>query len=622
MLAVFVVLILCGITTANAGIDVMTQDPTANSVIQLGRAQPIRSDEYWVTIPAALSIMATGDVPTFSPLGEAANFALRYSGGGFGESIVFFHSDILRAGTWLPQNIVFAAFWWMPVIVLFLGAPLWFQHVAGSRLMGWLAAFLMVLSPSSAWWSLGPINCIAFAIAGSALLISCYKRVVARQFVRAALLGLVSAILLTGIPSMYAPWSIVLGVPVLFATVAWIFANRDSALWQRVVPVGAVGVVALGLFGLTVLENSASIQALANTLYPGERRLPSESMSPARLLGAPGLGSLADQTPVTSNASSITSSYTIAFVVSALLVVGGARLRPVRDSVVIVVVGGFGLVFLGWATLQLGDASKYIPVLNLIPPYRVAGVIGFLAILLMCLLLLRVPRQGRTRLAMASGLVTGLVSSYGVSQLRLEFLPGMSVVTVIGSSVGVGVCTFLLIRYTDRLWALAVVVVLAVIPIVGSNPILVGLADLRGSETAQALALAGVEARADKALWVSDSPSFTAAMLSAGLPALSGGQRMGPDAREWARLDPTGEAEAAWNRGGGFIFFEWTPGDRTIITTPQSDIISVKIDPCELAQKFPEVTTIASGSLLSSSCLTDAGTLEWSGEPVHLYLVG
>ena len=97
---------------------------------------------------------------------------------------------------------------------------------------------------------------------------------------------------------------------------------------------------------------------------------------------------------------------------------------------------------------------------------------------------------------------------------------------------------------------------------------------------------------------------------------------MGPDLQQWARLDPTGKFEDAWNRGGGFIFFHWMPGHILSIESPQSDIINVNVDPCDLVTLFPEVSTIASVDPLDVSCLVQGETLTWSGQPVYTYTVG
>lgn len=618
MLAVFAALILTGTTTSNLGTEGMRQDPGASHVIQLGHSQGIRSDEYWVSSPTALSIMETGAQPTYSPLGEDAGFVLRYTDGGIASTIVFYQSDILLA-EFLPENILFAAFWWLPVIALFLGLPRWFGHVSGSRRYGWLAALLIAFSPSSAWWSQVPITSMSFAVLGCALLISVHKRVVARRWVTAVLLGAVSAVLLTAIPTIYAPWSIVLGLPLLVATVVWIFTRTATTWWERIGPVAAVGFVALVLSGLTFLENAAGLQSLASTLYPGERRSPAESMSVARLLGAPALGALRTDAPITSNASSITSSFTVTFLIAAVLVVGRLSFGGWRRNPVLVVLGAFAAAFLLWCTAALGDASRIVPLLNLVPANRVAGVIGILGIVILCLMLAGATERPTRRLAIAAAMVAGVATLYGTSQVKVEFLPGLSAVVILGSSVVVAAVAYVLVRHPRNVGAIAVAAIAASLTVVGANPLLVGLGDLRASDTGKALISAGTEVRADGQLWASDSVWFDSAMLASGVPSLSGVQRIGPDADQWARLDPTGEYEDAWNRGGSFIFFHWTPGEALVIDSPQSDIIDVSIDPCELIARFPEVSTIASGAPLSSTCLVEEETLEWLGEPVYTY---
>ena len=77
MLVFFTMLVLGGVTTSSIGTLQLTQDPAHPTTEQWGQPQSIRSDEYNVGTPIALSIMSTGGVPTLSPLGRFVTQVVR-----------------------------------------------------------------------------------------------------------------------------------------------------------------------------------------------------------------------------------------------------------------------------------------------------------------------------------------------------------------------------------------------------------------------------------------------------------------------------------------------------------------------------------------------------------------
>ena len=105
------------------------------------------------------------------------------------------------------------------------------------------------------------------------------------------------------------------------------------------------------------------------------------------------------------------------------------------------------------------------------------------------------------------------------------------------------------------------------------------------------------------------------------MPSLSGFQRTGPDVEKWERLDPDHEFEVAWNRAGGYVPFIFTPGEQLKIETNGFDVTYVSVDPCDLAERFPELGHIASTTELDAACLSDDGTTQWAGTQMHLYEV-
>ena len=147
---------------------------------------------------------------------------------------------------------------------------------------------------------------------------------------RSVLAGLAGGVLIAGMPSFYTPWSLVLGLPVLVASTLWILSQAGS-LWRRVRPVLLTGTTAV-VFGVgLLLENAEGLTALLNTVYPGSRRSSAEAQPISLLLGAPALSPLQNgDTPIQANASELATSFTVAFVLIAVLLAGARRVPPLR----------------------------------------------------------------------------------------------------------------------------------------------------------------------------------------------------------------------------------------------------------------------------------------------------
>lgn len=616
----YVIVVLLGATTSSIGIPTLRQDPAHPLGLQIGASSPIRSDEYNAFSAIVLSIMATGGAPTTSVLAAPAGLAHRYPSGGFFETFVYFDSTLLRTATFLPDTMVFAAHWWLPALLLFLFLPKWFSQVGSARRWGWMAAFLIALSPAASWWTMMPIQLIAYTIAGSSLILSAHKRFAEGQRAVPALQCLVAGILIAGLPSFYIPWSLVLGLPILTATVGWIIAFRGR--WRpKLLSVGSAGLVAL-VFGLgTLWENRAGISALLDTVYPGSRRSSGAAQPLAMLFGAPALGPMQDMTPVGINESELSTAFTITFVWAALLIVFIRNLGSPRDNVVILTVGTFAVLWLTWCTVNFGERGSSIPLLNYVQPIRAAQVCGILASVLVCLLLDRLPKKVGWRAPTVAAACCALVTAYAASLLQQSYLPFMTRPLIFAAAFTVGVCVFVTTKYASKVWPIVLTSAVAVVPIIGANPLIFGLGDLRDSETATYLRNEGRKAAASNGVWASDFSPFDTVMTANGVPALSGLQRSGPNSEAWKNLDPEAKYTNAWNRGGGFIFFEWTVGQPLDIGTLSytADVTMVRVDPCVLKDRWPSLQGISSSRSLDAPCLVPERTLAWAGREFFVY---
>ncbi|MDN4645562.1 DUF7657 domain-containing protein [Arthrobacter sp. PsM3] len=617
---VFVALVLFGITTSNVGISELRQDPANPLGWQFGKSRPIRSDEIHAFSAIVISILATHGAPSLSPLAARADLVHRFPTDGFFEQFVFFDSTMLRAAAVVPEQMLFAAHWWLPSLILLLAMPTWFHQLGRSRRFGWFAAILIVLSPSSAWWSLMPVALIAYTLGGCVLMIAAFQRFGKGQRLAPAGMAVLGGILIAGLPSFYAPWSLLLGLPVLIGSTLWILL-RGGGWAPRLKSVLITGGTAVVFGAGTLFENREGLQALFSTVYPGSRRVESDAQPLGRILGAPALGPLQYSEPVGINASELSSSFTVFFVWILIILLAAQWRLTFRDNIVEWTFGTWSAMWIVWISLDLGPMSQKFPLLNLVTPPRAAQVVGVLAVILVGLLLSRWSPPVTWRVPLLAGAACGLASGYAASLLKASDLPSLSTTLILLVSAAVGVAVAAVTKYPQRLWPLALCVVLAALPVARANPVLAGLGDLRASDTAKAVAAQAPAARAEGKLWAADSPSLNTLLLANGMPSLSGLQRSGPDVAAWQKLDPTSEFANKWNRGGGYIFFAWAPGQPTSYETNDFDAVGVGIDPCTLKGAWQNLDRIISSRPLEAACLTLDSELQWQGKPAYVYAV-
>lgn len=615
---VFAVLVVFGITTSSVGISELRQDPAHPLGWQFGRSRPIRSDEIHAFSAIVISILATHGAPSLSPLAARADLVHRFPTDGFFEQFVFFDSTMLRAAGIIPEQMLFAAHWWLPSLILLLAMPAWFHQLGRARRYGWLAAILIVLSPSAAWWSMQPVALIAYTLGGCVLMIAAFQRFSKGQRVVPVALAVLGGILIAGLPTFYAPWSLMLGLPVLIGSTLWILLRQGD--WgPRLKSVLITGATAVVFGGGTLFENREGLQALLGTVYPGSRRGEADPQPVGRILGAPALGPLQSSEPVGINASELSSSFTV-FFVWIFVILLAARWRPEwRGNVVEWTFGAWSVLWIAWITMDLGPGSRQIPLLNLVTPPRAAQVVGVLAIILVALLLSKWTPPASWRVPLLAAGACALLTGYAASLLKASDLPSISTLLIILASAGVGVAVAALTKYPNRLWPLFLCAVLAALPVARANPVLAGLGDLRASDTAKTVAAQAPDARAAGKLWAADTPALNTLLLANGMPSLSGLQRSGPDATAWQKLDPELAFSNKWNRGGGYIFFAWTPGQKRIFDTNDFDAVGVSIDPCELKEAWQNLDRIVSSRPLSAGCLVLDSEIQWQGKPAYVY---
>lgn len=614
---VYLLLTLTGSSYSSIGIDQMREDPDRISGIMLGTPLSARSDEWATSTPGLLRVMTTGSTDDLNPLTAEDQFLNQLPDGPV-STVVLADRWMLQLGPWLPDQMLYAASLWLPVLLLALSVPAWFRRITGSARVGWFALALLLLSPLTAWWSYGPIASLGPLFAGCTALLLAQAAAARGRTPVAVAWGVATALLLARTLYAYPPWSVVLDSALLLTTVAFLVVPAEGRRRTLAVVAGA-GAATLAAVVAVGLENRDTISTLAATVYPGQRRADGMPSSLQDIFAAPVLGVLPGQPEIAgSNASEVSSSFAFTLVWVAVLAAAVWRPAPLPHRVAIGTLGATTAAWFAWATLSLGTLASSIPLLNMVPQARSADVIGMLGIVLLCLVLPLLPEVGSRRLAVVAAVTTGAVTAYAGSLLRVTNIPSLSLGTIYVASAFVALVVLAITLRPRQPWAYVVAVAGATLLVWNVNPFLVGLADLRGSDVAQELIDEAPAVRENGGLWATDAYAVDSLLASSGIPTLSGRQLAGPVEDAWTRLDPEAD-ESLWNRGGAFVWFQWRDEPGVEITNPGPDVILVSASPCTVAERVPELTTVVATRDLDMKCLSEVRRFDWGGVPRVVY---
>jgi len=542
-------------------------------------------------------------------------------------SITFFDALMFRLPSAIPDGMLFAARWWLSALLLAVFAPLWFREVTGRARFGALCAVLVYFAPSNQWWSYRPSVILGFLFAGCYLAFPASRAIARRRWLLGGFLAIASGVLLARYPANYQPFAIVLGIPVLAVSVVAMVRLRTFPRAVSLLTIGIVAATSGVLLAGVIHENWSAIQATANTLYPGSRRSTGMRQAAWSFFSGPTLGPLTTTDPIAgSNASEISTGFTFTAIWAAALLLFSRTLRRRADMWILGVAGGFTVLWLSWISFDWGDFGLHIPVMNLVQPSRAGmAMIGILSSITLCLVLSywdATPRANAAAIAVGCAFACGAATIWGGRSLQSTLYPSLPTHWIVLAAIGVGSVVVAITVAPNRLWPLALAAGLALLVTGRVNPIIFGLGDLRDSPTAQAMLEYGGTSRQTGALWASDSVYTDALFMATAVPSISSRQQAGPVAAEWRRLDPTGAHEDVWNRAGTFVNLQWAPdGEPLTLGNAAADFITIRVSPCEINRRFPDVRRIASSQPLTNACLRPIQRLTWVGAPMWLYAI-
>jgi hypothetical protein len=604
-----------------------TGAPDENAIVT-GEVRTVRADEYIAISPIkvgqaragfpsprtfGLGAIDTGDswrpqIPSRSP--AAALFAP------FNLPLVV-----------LPVAQGFALYWWLPFVGCALGLFAWLRLLGVGRGVAFAASVVTTASPAAVWWSGWMCQVIAQAVVPCAVLLVA-TRLWTRRRGLAVAVAVAAGLAAASLPWAYQPWSVPAALSIGGITAIWGLASpirRRPFLYVAAVAAGVVAVES----AVYLLHERSYYEALASTVYPGERREVGGGVRIGKLLSSLfpfALSGDSGNSLMQENLSEVSMGWTITAPVALFTaMLGRNALR--RDPDRVLLWGSLAVTALisAWCLIRWPRALATVTLLTFSPAPRTAPFVGLTGTVSLALLLgTKERRENIGRALGRSGVLlvaaaTMFVAAWGATDFRLTFV-NVSEARLILAVLVVGALVVLLFT---RWSAIAVGVSLAVVVVSAAvvNPLMHGLGELADSPAAAAVRrINGRVVAPAHGTWAADSIYADALLNGQGLNSLSS-YNDPVDEDAWRILDPRRAYEPEWNRFG-YIIFEWQDGaGKPVITNPAPDMVAVKMDPCDARLSRLHMRAILSSKPLSSSCLTKLDDVEWQGTPYSAYRI-
>jgi hypothetical protein len=567
-----------------------------NSSILVGNDRPIRSDEFLRSTPFELNRIL---FPESSGVSQVSESSLNEPGVGFYELL---RPERFLLSIFLSGSQLFAALWWMPHLLLFLGVPLFLRSIKLQTKLAIPFGIIIAFSPSVVWWSnsiAGIVGRVAFA--SGLILLSVQKRRTTKF-----ILGFSGTYLISGSFVDYAPWVIVVAI---FFTVFGLleFFSKEKKPLPTVFGI-ILGLVPLSLF---IIKKSSIFSTLAQTTYPGSRRYDGGVVNVSNwAFSAPQQWALLKpESILASNQSELSLGFLIFILPSIYLIIRSIQSKTTFIKVIIF--AQTYLFLIAWTFVPIPQVG--INPLELVSPERALTVTSTLAPLFFAIILGWVRQESSnmkpSKLVSRHNQKTTAVTLVCTLAFYITFSSGLTirnsvspfpllisglVALFVAFAIGMVIAGKTYLLYGIWLFAF-----LSFLIGVAVNPVAKGFENVYGSELSRAL-----KSNDSSATWGSNSMFIDAMLTLNGKDQISGQQLNGPKIQQWKILDPFNQYREVWNSGASYLQLSFDESSSPpIISRVGGDQIMITLNPCSRYAKELDLGYVVSVVELSNSCL-------------------
>ncbi|THG36066.1 hypothetical protein E6C70_00530 [Glaciibacter flavus] len=521
--------------------------------------------------------------------------------------------------------------WWLPGLALAAAAYAFLVTVMPRRPgVSAMLAIGFFFSPLFQWWYLATtLWPAAWALAMMAALVWAFRsNSRASRWIWAAIIGYLTVVMAMGI---YVPFIVPAVIVVAFFTIGLVIDQGRRGMpfrriFARVAPIVVGGVVASAITLVWLYEKRTTIDAFLGTAYPGARSTPtggSDALTFASAVGSSFTQALNSQRPGLLGANSSEASTFFYIGIFLLPVIVWIIVRQARSHRrlpwELIALTTSVVLLLAYLYIPGWDAVAKVFLLDKTIAARVRLGLG-LASLGMLAYTIRYLDEHRVKAGLwLSAIPAGLflLSQFAIGFVAWRAIPAMldpvlfwPLWAVLSAAV-----IFLVPRRRIRLAAAAFLIV----TVAGSglsNPVYVGVLDLRSTAVSQAVQKID---DADPQPWVGVGNRLTTAvLLESGVEAYNGFQGA-PSRQMWGVIDPSSQYEYQWNRLAGV---NWVPGPgEPVVSNPAADQIEATFDGCSAFAQRNVGYVLSSDKRLDTTCLEEVDSFEYPKATQTIYRV-
>ena len=593
VVGLFIVLSLAKIHTSSIPVwnQILPDGADLKRGLVAGMPRSIRMDEWSAMVPFILSQANNGypqenaaigggkpGLVVYLPLSHfIMAFRPNYWGFGF--------LDLDRAFAW--NNLFYPFFGYLVSVLLMLIL---------TRNQFWLSVFgglWLVLSPGIAWWSFSPLTHV---FSGSLILIGSLYVFYARTL-RTRLLGgiLFAWAFITFALNLYPPYQVPYGYLLIFLLIGFTWRNyRKELLFNqwigKVVTFGLAGMAIAAVVYAYYTDAKPTIDAMANTVYPGKRSESGGTGFVANWLSEYYSGWLLSDQKFPSTWMNICElSHSVTFMpVIAVSMAIYAYVTKKYDPLVLIILA-YSIVLLIWIEVGFPTFLAKATLLDVSPTRRTQVSLGITNVMLAVLYLAYI--RGR-QITLTGSVKTGLIAAAigfmvyaawlnisdaaGTYQAHQLFLLTLFF-------VGLHLLLLPVTNFRHKEIWVGLAMVLFSLPSLGINPIAKGLSPITEHllyQKVREIHLQDPTARWTVMSDVQNRPYVTYMVTATGVNQLSGIKFI-PDFKTMRTLDPTAKRDSAYNRYAHTVYTSYINGtDSTIIVNQFEDGYLVALDPC------------------------------------------
>lgn len=593
--------------------------------VLVGQARRDRTDEWWVRTPLLVREKTLG-FPAEDEIGVGKHDMAVLS-----DIPTSAWHVIVRPHTF-PYYVfgierAFAFEWWIIFFALpALGLYALALQLRLRPLTSALVALLVVLCPFVQWWTgTWTGTSIGYAcLAGAALIASVRAQSLASRIVLAVLAGWSGACLAI---VLYPPTVFSMALLAGVATVAAIASSFPSRGRRRewslrlVLVLGVASVVGGAILGAFFVAHRGAIEAVNDSLYPGQRRNSAGIGELRVLFGAP--FDLIESTRATHsltvnglNQSEASAGLFTVFAVATAVVADRVRTRrrPSRADLILLSLLGLSAALLAWYALPIPDMVGRLTLFDRVRGDRLLMAFAVLSAIVLGAFLDAQRRSRRTSriLPVAAGTVAFAVPTIWAGfALRIDGEPAPRWQVLLLAALFTAGVGFALWGARLGLWLLVGLFALSAATI---NPLQHGLDALLHHPATELGRKLRTRSGAGAVLefWGRDITA-RGGLTASGVDLVSG-VNMYPNKAAWRVLDPSGSQREQWDRYNNAV---WSPApsgsDPQIIGS--GDTVAVSVDPCDPRLARLGVGTVVSIEQLDYTCLIETDRVAAPGHP-------